>query len=97
MFRIVHEKLKDSEGIPAKEFERTKKQILSPPTAYKAQIIVENFQKLKIKERKFRGTVGTCVLKIPQLIEYLVNVCLCIPLNKGGKNKQTEFTHYFPC
>lgn len=50
MFRIVHVKLKDSESIPAKEFEGIKEQILSPPTAYKAQIIVENFQKLKIKE-----------------------------------------------
>lgn len=78
MFRIVGEKLKDSEGIPAKEFEGIKKQILSPPTAYKAQTIVEIFQKLKIKERKFRGTVCTSVLKIPQLIECLVNVCLCI-------------------
>ena len=50
MFCIVHVKLKDSEGIPATEFEGIKKQILSPPTAYKAQITVENFQKLKIKE-----------------------------------------------
>jgi len=46
----VHAKLKDSEGIPAKAFEGIKEQILSPPTAYKAQIIVKNFQKLKIKE-----------------------------------------------
>lgn len=90
MFHIVCEKLGDSEGIPAKESEGTKKQILSPPTAYKTQIIVENFQKLKIKERKFRGTVCICVLKIPQLIEYLVNVRLCMPLKKGRKTKQTN-------
>lgn len=50
MFRILHVKLKDSERIPAEEFEGIKKQILSPPTAYKAQIIVEKFQKLKIQE-----------------------------------------------
>lgn len=50
IFHIVPVKLNNSEGIPAKEFEGIKKQILSPPTAYKAQIIVENFHKLKIKE-----------------------------------------------
>lgn len=50
IFHVLHVKLKDSECILANEFQEVKKQILRPPTAYEAQIIVENFQKLKIKE-----------------------------------------------
>lgn len=52
MIHIKHVKHKDSKVIPVKEFEGIKKntQILSPPTAYEAQFIVENLQKLKTKE-----------------------------------------------
>lgn len=74
MIHIMHVKLKESKGIPVKEFERIKKEILTPLTAYKAQIIVENFHKLKTKG--IRGTVWTCTPQISQLIGYLVNTHL---------------------
>lgn len=49
MFCIVRVKLKDWEGFAAKESEGMKKQILNPPTAHEAEIIMENLKMLKVK------------------------------------------------
>lgn len=65
MFCIVCVKLKDLEGIAAKESEGIKKQILNPPTACEAEIIMENPKMLKVKKGNSEGHCVLVFLKFP--------------------------------